>query len=69
MAMILEVSDDIQAAMRVPEAVSRDLSRLEHQTIRQVIEEALTQGWIQIGLAMPVRRRRSRLPVKATLSC
>ena len=37
----------------IPEAVRRELSRLEHQAGRQAIEQALTQGWIQIEPTTP----------------
>jgi uncharacterized protein len=40
-------------AIWIPEAVHRELSRLEHQAGRQAIEQALTQGWIQIESAKP----------------
>jgi len=34
--------------IRIPQAVRRELSRLEHRAGRQAIEQALSQGWIQV---------------------
>jgi predicted nucleic acid-binding protein len=39
--------------IRIPEAVRRELLRLEHQAARQAIEQALTKGWIQIESGTP----------------
>lgn len=37
----------------IPEAVRRELARLEHQAGRESIKQALSQGWIQIESATP----------------
>jgi len=39
--------------IRIPQAVHSELARLEHQAGRQAIEQALSQGWIEIVAAMP----------------
>lgn len=39
--------------IRIPQAVHRELARLEHQAGRQAIEHALSQGWIEIVATTP----------------